>query len=78
MLDEYSGNERFPTVDERELRCIYVFSEDPDFNDIIRTIDTAQIPTNNNTNVSVNVNTNFPMPVFYKCSYITISFNFNH
>jgi hypothetical protein len=40
--------------------------------------DTAQIPTNNNTNVSANVNTNFPMPVFYKCSYITISFNFNH
>ena len=47
-----------------------VFSENPDMDDIIRTIDTAQIPTkctNNNINVSANVNTNFPMLVFHKC-----------
>ena len=56
-----------------------VFSGDPDMDDIIRTIDTAQIPTkctNNITNVSANVNTNFPMPVFHKCTNITINFNF--
>ena len=74
MSDESSGNEIFPTVDERELRCIHVYSEDPDLNDIIRTIYTAQSPTkctNNNINVSANVNTNFSMAVFHKASHIT-------
>ena len=58
-----------------------VFSKDPDFDDIIRIIDAAQIPikyTNNNTNVSAGVNTNFSMPVLHKYSNITIYFNFNH